>query len=324
MGNNSTLNVLSGHTITINGEANTQNGLGFVIQSGATLIITGCLTGNNNFNLNISGSLQVNCIMVNNNGTLIIQGTGSVSVTNNLVVGSNATITVGGTLTVGGNSTINSGTLTVNGTVNISGQYTGPTPTGSGGMQDIDEVFLGALPVNLADFTLNNGNDFVIASWITLSEINNSHFIVEHASEDLNFSIVGKVSGNNNSNQEIKYSFKHYSPVLGWNFYRLKQVDFNGVYEYSNIQAIRFSESKNNRPAFLVYPNPNNGIEIFIDNKNSEWGDVDFKIINVSGLIVLEDKINLNSSNKVILKQMLPHGTYFLIINNIGYSFVVN
>ncbi|TKB98685.1 hypothetical protein [Pedobacter cryophilus] len=99
------------------------------------------------------------------------------------------------------------------------------------------------LPIVLGGFNIKAQFTSTLISWSTVSEKNNYVFLVEHATNNLDFKIVGEVKGKGNSNQTANYQFEHLSPVIGLNYYRLKQVDFDGNFTYSPIKVIKFKSS---------------------------------------------------------------------------------
>ncbi|MBK7377995.1 MAG: T9SS type A sorting domain-containing protein [Ignavibacteriales bacterium] len=113
------------------------------------------------------------------------------------------------------------------------------------------------LPVELSLFSgrIIGGN--IILNWETATEVRNYGFDVEKSIDGKNFSKLGFVQGNGNSNSTKYYSFEDNSPETGINYYRLKQIDTDGSFEYSKIISvnlnipIEFSLSQN-------YPNPFN------------------------------------------------------------------
>ena len=116
------------------------------------------------------------------------------------------------------------------------------------------------LPVQLTYFDAQNAaNHTAKLSWTTASEINNSHFDVERSYDGRTFEAIGKVSGNGNSQHQIEYSYTDASVSKLENtvYYRLKQVDFDGAYEYSDIRVVRFDAVGNDMP-LVAYPNPMN------------------------------------------------------------------
>ena len=114
------------------------------------------------------------------------------------------------------------------------------------------------LPVDLIAFTAESlGNKYALLHWTTASEINNSHFDVERSYDGRTFEVVGEVTGNGNSQHQIDYSYTDasVSKVQNTVYYRLKQVDFDGEYEYSDIRVVRF-DAVGNDMQLVAYPNP--------------------------------------------------------------------
>ncbi|MEO8447826.1 MAG: T9SS type A sorting domain-containing protein, partial [bacterium] len=144
----------------------------------------------------------------------------------------------------------------------------------------------GALPVELSSFISSvNGND-VNLNWSTVSESNNSGFDIERSvagSEE--WSKVGYLAGFGSSNTSHNYSFTNRNLSSGKYNYRLKQIDYNGNFEYHNLAneiiigvPVEFNLSQN-------YPNPfNPSTKIDFDIPNE--GFVTLKIFNTSGIEV--------------------------------------
>ena len=114
------------------------------------------------------------------------------------------------------------------------------------------------LPVDLIHFDIHaTANLTAQLNWVTASEINNSHFEIERSYDGRTFEIVGEVAGNGNSQHQIEYSYLDEGISLMENtvFYRLKQVDFDGTSDYSDIRVVRFYELGRGIH-FSAYPNP--------------------------------------------------------------------
>jgi len=88
------------------------------------------------------------------------------------------------------------------------------------------------LPVALVEFTAQARNSSVILSWKTATELNNQGFDIERKSANQDWLSVGFTRGNGTTNSPQTYSFTD-NNVSGKNFYRLKQIDFDGTFEYS-------------------------------------------------------------------------------------------
>jgi hypothetical protein len=95
-----------------------------------------------------------------------------------------------------------------------------------------------------------DGRSFL--EWHTASEIDNQGFEVQHSTNGTHFATIGWVDGHGNSNEPHKYEFVHDQPVLGWNYYRLKQIDFDGKFEYSRLIPV-FADDL---PRVEIFPNP--------------------------------------------------------------------
>lgn len=94
----------------------------------------------------------------------------------------------------------------------------------------------GVLPIELTKFeVVKKKENLNMISWTTASEKNNDYFSVEKSPDAINFIEIKKITGAGNSIQNVDYSILDDSPKNGINYYRLKQVDFNGQFKYSNI-----------------------------------------------------------------------------------------
>ena len=151
-------------------------------------------------------------------------------------------------------------------------QFTGTVRNWSNGNWPCDNS---ALPVELTSFTANTVNNVVTLNWVTATELNNYGFDVERNGE-----VVGFVAGHGNSNSVKSYEFVDKPTSTGTYSYRLKQIDNDGSYEYSDavetmIVVDGYTLSQN-------YPNPfNPSTTIKYDIKSA--GDVTLKIYDVIG-----------------------------------------
>ena len=139
------------------------------------------------------------------------------------------------------------------------------------------------LPVQLASFNSTvNGRD-VNLKWATYSEQNNSHFNVERKNtSDENWNMIGKVTGSGNSNEIRNYTFADKGVNTGTYNYRLKQVDYNGNYEYHNLSNAVVIGVPNKYELSQNYPNPFNPTTK-IDFQLPRDSKVMIKLYDVSG-----------------------------------------
>jgi hypothetical protein len=169
------------------------------------------------------------------------------------------------------------------------------------------------VPVELTSFTANVNNEgSVILNWSTATELNNQMFEIERRSEEGQYLMIGYVDGHGTSTEPQEYSYIDNTVETGTFFYRLKQIDFLGTYEYSDEVEVEvngpltFGLEQN-------YPNPFNP-STHIKYNVPESGVVKLAIYNTLGeqVAVLVDgmveagfyEITFDASN-------LPSGAYF-------------
>jgi hypothetical protein len=95
-----------------------------------------------------------------------------------------------------------------------------------------------ALPIELVAFYGDKKEGENILNWTTASEINNSFFTIEKSYNGFDFEFVGTQEGSSPSMQIINYTLSDYNVLETLNYYRLKQTDFDGKFEYSNTISI--------------------------------------------------------------------------------------
>ena len=115
----------------------------------------------------------------------------------------------------------------------------------------------GFIPVELASFTANVSGNIVSLSWMTATEVNNSHFEIQRSIDGIGFEQIGTVSGHGTTSEVQYYSFEDKELSEGKYFYRLKQIDFNGAFEFSDIVDVDIV-SPNTFELGQNYPNPFN------------------------------------------------------------------
>ena len=120
--------------------------------------------------------------------------------------------------------------------------------------------FIGVLPVELASFTSNINKNNVNLNWSTSSEINNSGFEIERksVSDENVWSKIAFVQGNGNSQEMKNYNYSDLGLTAGRYNYRLKQIDFNGNYEFFELESEVVVGVPNQFELSQNYPNPFN------------------------------------------------------------------
>ena len=163
------------------------------------------------------------------------------------------------------------------------------------------------LPVKLISFNAIAENNTVILKWKTASEINNDYFTVERSSDGKNWSEIGEIKGHGNSNTVNNYSYLTENTMEPVVYFRLKQTDYNGEYEYSKIITIANKSGKE----INIYPNP------FVSEvvlENVEPGSV-IRVKNNLGIILNEIVQENNAETlRINFEDDLPTGVYFIYI----------
>ncbi|MEL6674312.1 MAG: T9SS type A sorting domain-containing protein [Bacteroidota bacterium] len=117
---------------------------------------------------------------------------------------------------------------------------------------DFDNPTIFPVEYSLLDAKFVGGK--VNLAWSTTKEVNNDRFEVERSIDGRNFTKIGQVSGAGNTTVEQQYFFTDYTPSLGLTYYRLKQVDIDGTFEYSRIMTA--APSQKMIQYMTLYPNP--------------------------------------------------------------------
>ena len=143
------------------------------------------------------------------------------------------------------------------------------------------------LPVQLNYFDAQNAaNHTAKLSWTTASEINNNRFDIERSYDGRTFETIGEVAGNGNSQHQIEYSYTDASVSKLENtvYYRLKQVDFDGAFEYSDVRVVRF-DAVGNDMQLVAYPNPmNDELNVMLSLPSGE--KYQLQVTNLQGALV--------------------------------------
>jgi hypothetical protein len=171
------------------------------------------------------------------------------------------------------------------------------------------------LPVELVSFTAKKAGTINVLNWQTASEKNNSHFDIERSiNGENNWTSIGTVKGNGNSVITHNYSFTDNTP-LSISYYRLKQIDFDGRFEYSNVVSVIGKSGKFNIASVAPNPTKETSTILFESAKNES---VLVTLTDISGRVVLTQNLAATEGVNTINVNMslLSNGLYIMSLRN--------
>ncbi len=175
------------------------------------------------------------------------------------------------------------------------------------------------LPIELVDFSVRAGDNYTSQlSWQTSNEINNDFFTIERSFDGRNFTPILEVDGAGNSQQLLYYEALDPNPQMGVNYYRLKQTDFDGKYDYSEIRSVLF-EAKGSEIGVSVFPNPATQFLNIQFDQSVDQSQI--QLFNVAGQLIQEQQLPPNAMQAQLQLDQLPEGMYWISILADGQVF---
>lgn len=169
-----------------------------------------------------------------------------------------------------------------------------------------------ALPVELLSFKGTKDESSVLLNWETTLEINNEGYQIQRSSDGKQWFEIGYVNGTNLADVVSQYSFTDYEPFTGQNYYRLRQIDFDGTASRSKVVSVSVEGTVN---TIAVSPNPAN------DQLNVQWQSTDermksvpYQVIGSTGQVLLSGLTTERNQTLDIVD--LPAGLYRLVLLN--------
>jgi len=196
---------------------------------------------------------------------------------------------------------------------NGSDVYAGGGFTDAGGDPDADRIarWGEALPIELSLFYGRAQAAQVALFWQTNTEADNDYFSIEHSSNGRDFRPVGKVQGGGTTQEKQPYQFLHETPAKGQNYYRLKQVDYDGRHSYSHIVIVAIG-----RAVWGVSPNPTTGI---VEITGDRTGTETVLLFEHTGRFIRQEDLAANGQSDL---SDLPNGLYFMEIRSDHHAVV--
>lgn len=168
------------------------------------------------------------------------------------------------------------------------------------------------LPVELSAFSASCADGPVIISWATENEVNCDYFLVETSRDGEDWGMVTQVSGAGNSQDHIDYSIIDENAITGISYYRLKQIDFDGMTKLYGPISLNCESSDGN---LLLFPNPAHSA-FTVQIQASHPDIMAFSMRDATGKIILEKTLTVkNGTNQFPIENLsCRSGVYFVSI----------
>ena len=189
----------------------------------------------------------------------------------------------------------------------------GPATFNYGGVTSSSSATL--LPVLLTDFTVSALSDNQVEiNWSTQMEDNASYFSIEKSSNGLTWEDIGQVAAKGNTPTVTQYHFLDNGPSVSVAYYRLKMVDLDNKWTYSDIQVVRLAPVAR----IGLYPNPARDF-VQLAFPQSVSGDISLELYNQSGQLVLRNGLHSAGGGNfsISVGQLVP-GIYYVKISAKG------
>lgn len=161
------------------------------------------------------------------------------------------------------------------------------------------------LPVNLESISIKIVGHSTLLSFSTATELNNSHFVIERSADARNFTEIGRVQGAGTTRVPQSYTFTDEKPLSGLNYYRLRQVDFDGAESLSGVVSVVFGK----QGSITIAPSPaTDRVRIQLDEALRNDGL--WQVFDNTGRQVLSGAWEAESADTELDVTTLPEGMY--------------
>lgn len=164
-------------------------------------------------------------------------------------------------------------------------------------------------PVEFLEFKAKVVGQSSLLNWATANELNNDGFEVEHRTESSDWGKIGFVKGLGTTDQISTYQYQHTDPQKGMNYYRLKQIDLDGNFEYSQTLELSFSPAGE---GLVLFPNPaSERVNIELLDSFSKGS---LQVFDLKGQLIFQASLEKNQSNISLESQNWASGAYQLLL----------
>ena len=173
-----------------------------------------------------------------------------------------------------------------------------------------------ALPVEWLSFKATTQKQQVALSWKTATEENNMGFEVQRSTNGVDWKIIGFEDGRGTTDEIQSYTFTDIRPIPGYNYYRLKQIDYDGKYDFSEVRSVLVSSPKNQMAQ--VFPNPNEGI-FTLALHNPQLQKARIKLLDSTGSLLREFNFSEYEVTPYWETRLeLPQREVYLLVTQVG------
>ncbi len=166
------------------------------------------------------------------------------------------------------------------------------------------------LPIVLFSWDAKVSGNAIQLSWITAAEINNDYFTIERSHDGRSFETIANIQGKGTTSQSTFYNITDNSPLEGISYYRLKQTDFNGDFEYSRVISVMLETQAESQ--VKVFPNPSNGqFNLLYSGQQVST----FRMVDMQGRVVKSGIAEPGIASHINLSQ-LKQGLYTIIFSD--------
>ena len=188
--------------------------------------------------------------------------------------------------------------------------WTGPSTATSGAKNTSQN-----LPIELTSFQAQKIKQQVLLSWETAIEINNDYMAIERSKDGRTFQEMGRMQGAGTTNTPQRYTYLDENPFMGTNYYRLRQVDFDGRATYHEVVAVNMASANQIR----ILPNPVND---FTTLQLTEVLETEGQVLiyDMMGKVAFETRLAAGQSSIEIDLSFLANGSYIIrleLTNNV-------
>jgi hypothetical protein len=170
------------------------------------------------------------------------------------------------------------------------------------------------LPIKLLNFDAKYNEPNVVLNWSILMEKNFSHFVIENSTDGSTFSDAGTVFAFGNTKEQKNYEYTDNVGSISARviYYRLRQVDIDGKFEYSATRIIRIGKQAENAITILTYPNPaTSELRVTIPG-NWQGKKVIYEIVNANGQVSRKSQVGNSNQTETLSVSTLSPGIYMV------------